>query len=177
MHTALSLGLPLALAIALLSGAAASSQEATQTPTRKPGWWEIQMTVAGATAKLAHPTMRLCTDPAIDAVQPPFGVHVGQACPPVQITRTATGWDIHAACTTGGAAISAEGHASGDLNSRYSVELVTRMNPAPAPEAAETHVHMDATWLGPCPAGKKPGDLDMTMNVAPGAKPGAAPAH
>jgi hypothetical protein len=39
----------------------------------------------------------------------------------------------------------------------------------------EMKMAMDARWVGECPAGKKPGDVDMnmSMNVAPKGGPGA----
>jgi hypothetical protein len=55
--------------------------------------------------------------------------------------------------------IATSGTARGDLSSSYHMESVTRMTPAPAPQLAETHMTIDAKWLGPCPAGKKPGDV------------------
>jgi len=156
-----------ALALGLLASAAASQTPSPDHPVRKPGWWEIRMSVAGAAPRPQQLTMRLCTDPEIEKVQPAFGVHMGKACPPMQITPTAVGWDIHAACQDHGTSVAADGHASGDLSSHYVVDVDSRIVPPPAPGVTDMKIHMDATWIGPCPAGKRPGDLETTTNVAP----------
>jgi Protein of unknown function (DUF3617) len=139
------------------------------TPVRKPGWWEMKIDVQGPTPTPIRQTMRICTDPAVDKAQSPFGVHAGSTCPPLDVAKTPTGWELHESCALAGMTISTSGHATGDLDSHYDVALVTHLAPAPTPQAAETHIAIDATWLGPCPAGKKPGDVEMTLrtNVAP----------
>ena len=65
--------------------------------------------------------------------------------------------------------VATQGRASGDFSSRYHVDLTTRLTPPPAPQAAEVRTAIDATWLGACPADKKPGDMEMNLetNVAP----------
>jgi len=111
--------------------------------------------------------MHLCTDPAIDKVQSPLGVNMnGGGCAP-KVTRTATGWTVAGVCDTGQMKITADAVATGDFNERYHVDIVTHMDPPPAPTAAEVKIAMDARWVGECPAGKKPGDVVMEANVAP----------
>jgi hypothetical protein len=146
----------------------ASAAVGSAIPTRKPGWWEMNMSVKGPAPSPARQTLHICTDPQIDQLQTPFGVHTGR-CPPLQVTRTPQGWDFSGACRVAGANASTTGRAAGDLASRYHVDLVTTVDPPPVPQAARTEISIDAAWLGQCPAGKKPGDVDMTMqtSVAP----------
>jgi hypothetical protein len=164
----------LVLALSLPSFTLAQS---SPLPQRKPGWWELQVTIQGATATPAKQVMKLCTDPAIDRVQSPFGINQSARCPPIQATRTAAGWDVASTCPVAGMTVSTQGHATGDFESRYHVDLITRTTPPITPQTAEIKIGMDATWLGPCPADKKPGDVEMTMNlnVAPGAGAAAKP--
>jgi hypothetical protein len=57
------------------------------------------------------------------------------------------------------------GVASGDFNSAYKVDSTTRMNPAPMPQMAESKMTIEAKWAGPCPAGRKPGDMVMANGM------------
>ena len=94
------------------------------------------------------------------------GIH---GCAPIHVSRTPDGWTIAASCVAGQTTVSTQGRASGDFGSRYHVDLTTRLTPAPTPQAAEVRTAIDAKWLGACPAGKKPGDMEMNLqtNVAP----------
>jgi hypothetical protein len=158
------------LAATAVCGAAFAQTAPVQTaPARRPGWWEMQMTLAGPTPAPSHQTVHICTDPAVEKVQSPFGIRKGDKCPPPQVTRTPAGWSLAASCAMGGMTVNTTGSVTGDFNSRYHVDLVTRMTPPPQPQLGEVRTSIDARWLGPCPAGKKAGDVDlaMSMNVAP----------
>lgn len=150
---------------------AASSLAQDQAPlTRKPGWWEMQMVISGPTPQPIAQTMHICTDATVDQRQSPFGVNMnGPGCPAPTITRMADHWMISGACNQGAMKVTADAVASGDLDNRYHVDIDTHLDPPPAPNAAEVKIGIDARWLGECPAGKKPGDVEMTANtnVAP----------
>jgi hypothetical protein len=141
-------------------------------PVRKPGWWELNMTTRGPTPSPIRQTARLCTDATVDQVQTPVGIRTGRNCPPIQVARTADGWTVQATCAVGPTTIATQGRASGDFNSSYHVELTTQLTPAPMPQAAEIQTVLDAKWLGACPAGKAPGDVETTAdpNAAPQAR-------
>ena len=62
--------------------------------------------------------------------------------------------------------IRANGVANGDFNSRYHADIVVQMDPPPAPGAAEVKVGLDARWVGECPSGKKPGDVETENSAA-----------
>lgn len=155
---------------AALVPAASSLAQTDDRPTRKPGWWEQQMVISGPTPEPIRQTMHICTDAAVDKVQSPLGVNMGgSSCPAVKVGRTAGGWTISGSCDTGTMKVSADAVATGDFNDRYHVDAEVKMDPPPAPQAADVKVAMDARWVGECPAGKKPGDIEMETNVAPGA--------
>jgi hypothetical protein len=156
--------LPL-LCIVVLVVAGEALAQPSPTPVRKPGWWEMSLNVEGPTPSPAHQLIRMCTDKSIDRVQSPFGVHSGSSCPPPQTTPNGHGWDIVSECKVGAMTVTTTGHASGDLNSAYHVDLVTRMSPPPTPQMSEIRLAVDARWLGACPSGKKPGDVEVTMNL------------
>ena len=142
-------------------------------PVRKPGWWELNLTIEGPTPQPVHTTVRICTDAEVDRVQTPVGIHTGASCPPIQMSHTPQGWTFAEACVLGQTRIATDGRASGDFSARYHVELKTRISPPPTPQAAEVRTVIEAKWLGACPADKKPGDVEMNMqtNVAPQPQP------
>lgn len=156
--------------VAAIVPAASSLAQTSDEPVRKPGWWEMQLLISGPTPQPIRQTMHICTDPAVDKVRSPLGVNMnGGSCPPTRITRTAAGWTISGSCDTGTMKVSAVGVATGDFNDRYHVDIVTHMDPPPAPQAGEVKVGIDARWVGQCPADKKPGDIEIVTrtNVAP----------
>lgn len=138
----------------------------SEFPARKPGWWEIDMTTQAASgAQPVRQTVHLCTNPAVDKEQTPVGVRVEKSCPPLQVSRTSGGWSFAQTCVImGRTTAKSQGRVRGDFNSRYHVDMTTRMTPAPTPQAAEVRTTMDAKWLGACPAGKKPGDVETSLH-------------
>ena len=154
----------LAVAAAALLPAASSLAQTDASLARKPGWWEMQLLISGPTPEPIHQTMHVCTDAGVDKVQSPLGVNMnaGGGCGAgAKVVRTATGWTVSGSCDTGQMKITADAVATGDFNDRYHVDIVTHMDPPPAPEAATVKIAMDARWVGQCPDGKKPGDVEM----------------
>jgi hypothetical protein len=136
----------------------------TEFPARKPGWWELDMTTQMSSgAQPVRQTVHLCTNPAVDKVQTPVGVRVEKRCQPLQVSRTSGGWSFTQTCVMGRRTTTSQGQVRGDFNSRYHVDMTMRMTPAPIPQAAEVRTTMDAKWLGACPAGKKPGDVETSL--------------
>jgi hypothetical protein len=151
-------------AVALTPAASPLAQNEAQ-PTRKPGWWEMQYVVVGASAfgtgtaaKPIHHTIHICTDAAVDKVKSPFDVNMTASGCRTKTVRTASGWASSGAC--GNDEITGNAVATGDLNDRYHVDIVTHTISAPSPETAEVKIGIDARWVGRCPAGKNPGDIE-----------------
>ena len=159
-------GPALGLAAAALMLAQAATEASPATPERKPGWWRLEIATQTGMPRPMRQTVHLCTDPSIDRVQTPFGVHTGPGCPPNRVSRAGNGWDIAASCQVGAMAMTTQGHLTGDLASAYHVDLDVRMQPPPTPRMGDVHVAMDAHREGACPAGKKPGDLDLNMSMS-----------
>jgi len=163
------------LAVAALIPTASSLAQDEGRPTRKPGWWEMQVVITGPTPEPIRQTQHICTDAEVDKRQSPFGVNMnGPSCPTPKITRMTDHWMVSGACDTGAMKISADAVASGDLNDRYHADIAVHMDPPPAPQAGEVHIAMDAHWVGQCPADKKPGDFEVAASAT--APPPAAAA-
>jgi hypothetical protein len=114
----------------------------------------------GTAANPVHHTTHICTDAAVDKVQSPFDVNTTASTCQRKIVRTATGWTVAGACYPGQRTITGDAVATGDLNDRYHVDIVWRMDPPTAPGSEEVKIGIDARWAGQCPAGKKPGDTE-----------------
>jgi hypothetical protein len=159
------------LVAAALAPVASSLAQDENQPIRKPGWWEMQLVIVGASAYGAgttrepvHATFHICADPEVDKAHSPFGVNMsGRACQSKTV-RTATGWTVSGSCL--GGKITGTSVVTGDLNDRYHVDVVFHMDPSVGPETTETTIGADARWVGQCPADMKPGEGD-------GAVPGA----
>lgn len=159
--------LALLAAAALMPGAASLAQDEA-APSRKPGWWEMQLVVSGPTPEPIRQTQRICTDAEVDKRASPFGVNMNSpGCPAAKVTRMADHWTVSGACDTGAMKVSADAVATGDLDDRYHVDIVVHMDPPPAPEAAEVRIGMDAHWLGQCPADKTPGQVEIVSGAGP----------
>jgi len=150
------------------AGKAPAAASAPMTPpARKPGLWSQTVTTAGVTQ-----TMKICFDEAVDKRMAVYGQAVGQdRCAKNVVTPTAGGWRFESVCDMGsGGTTSTTGEAKGDFSSRYEVKAVTETTGAEAPQMNGRHeMSLTAAWQGPCPAGMKPGDMQlpggMTINL------------
>jgi hypothetical protein len=146
---------------------AATASAPMTPPARKPGLWSQTVTTAGVTQ-----TMKICFDAAVDKRMAVYGQAVGQdRCQKNVVTPVAGGWRFESVCDMGsGGKTSTTGEAKGDFASRYEVKAVTETRGAEAPQMNGRHeMALTAAWEGPCPAGMKPGDMQlpggMTINM------------
>ena len=130
----------------------------TLQPKRKAGLWDISMG-GGAGVKIAA---QMCVDEATAA---DFDIKRPEAsdakCSKSKVQRTGGGWTFESTCQVPGGTMTSKGVISGDLNDNYQMDLTSRMDPPPRGMPAETKMSMKARWLGPCPAGMKPGAMKM----------------
>jgi hypothetical protein len=80
-----------------------------------------------------------------------------------------------------GGTIVSTGEAKGDFGSHYTVDIKSSTTGAAAPQMNGEHaMTLEATWKGPCPAGFKPGDMElpggMKINMLTMGGSGAGPA-
>lgn len=151
------------LSVALIAAVAipAIAAAAPAPPQRKAGWWEMVMQMS-APAPMTQ-KMNLCTDAATEARNSAFAGQSapGSDCTQGPVTQTPAGWRFSSTCKAGEMTTTTTGVASGDFNTNYRVEATTRMTPAPIPQMAESKMVITSRWLGPCPAGRVPGDMVM----------------
>jgi len=144
---------------------------ALDMPTRKAGLWELKMVFEGR--NLPDQVMKQCVDAATDKLMNAnFGGSNEQACSKQDVTKSAGTLTIDSVCTFGGAVSTSHAVITGSFDSAYTMEVATKREGAsPAGQRAygETHMKIEAKWLGACAAGQKPGDVimsnGMTMNV------------
>jgi hypothetical protein len=150
---------PSAAAPAAQAPASATVPAATP-PKRKAGQWEQTIQMAGMTQKSAF-----CTDPTVeDAVGWWSQQATRSMCAKQAINRRLDGaWTFESECNMGsGGTTVSKGVASGDFNSAYKVAVDTVTTGAAAPQMNGTRkMTMTATWTGPCPAGVRPGDMQL----------------
>jgi hypothetical protein len=129
-------------------------------PPRKPGLWVQKVSMAEM-----QQSTRMCLDEATDKQMAWSGSQAAKSnCEQQQITQhLGGGWDFHSVCKSAdGATITSEGLASGDFNSHYKVDVTSTTSGGPMPQANGVHkMAIEATWSGPCPAGMRPGDMEM----------------
>ena len=172
----------LALIASLLAFAAPAF--ALDLPTRKAGQWEVKMVFEGR--NLPPTVMKQCVDAATDKLMNAnFGGSNEQACSKQDLKNSGGTITIDSVCTFGATTTTSHAVVSGSFDSAYSIDVTsTRVGgpllPGVAP-GAETHMKIEAKWLGACAADQKPGDVTMangvTMNVLElqkmrGAQPG-----
>lgn len=162
-------GLVAALAL-LAAGCSRDGQKAAggsnasavvEVPKRKPGLWKQTMLVEGIDV---IQTVQLCLDPDSDSKLAWWGQQgFKQACSKNEIEKQPDGsWKFSSVCEGAGVRTTNDGSAVGDFNSRYQLKAESSTSGAPIPEMNGTRtITIDAEWVGECPAGMKPGDMDL----------------
>ncbi|WP_297697244.1 DUF3617 family protein [Phenylobacterium sp.] len=150
-------------------GAAAPAAPAAPAaaPRRKAGLWQMSMSSEGV-----RQASTICVDADTDAKLGLAGQKPGaNPCHENKITpRPGGGYDMESVCDLGDAGkMTTHGTLTGDLNGSYKVAMETTTTGSAAPQMNGTRkIEMDAVWKGPCPAGMKPGDMQvagMKMNL------------
>jgi len=141
------------------SAPAAPSAGAMTPPERKAGLWEQKISAAGMTQ-----VTRICFSDAVNKKMSLWGQQGGKdVCAEQTMTPTAGGWTFASRCNMGsGGTILSTGEAKGDFGSHYTVNVKSSTTGAAAPQMNREHaMTLEATWKGPCPAGFKPGDMEL----------------
>ena len=151
-----------------LTIAAAAMAQGMVVPARKPGFWEQTMTMEtgrGMTMK-----SQLCTDATVEKKMSVMGQGMASSnCSQTNMRKTPTGFAFESTCNVAGHTTVSSGVVTGDFQGGYHMDISSTSNP-PIAGKGESKMHIDAKWLGPCPAGRKPGDMvmpgGMVVNVA-----------
>lgn len=164
------------LAIASLC-IAACSQEASTTPAtdesasdypvpvRQPGLWRQVSLVEGLDTPIA---MKLCIDKATDAQLSWWSAAARRNCSADTMTRKADGsWSFDSDCQeANGVRIVRSGVVVGDFDRRYQISVTTTISGAKDPRLLGTRkLSIDAERLGSCPAGMRPGEVELPNGV------------
>lgn len=132
-------------------GGAPSAAEMLNGP--KPGLWRVTTTMSGMPggAAPAVPPVETCIQTA--SFEAPAGSQApGADCTTQPFTRDGDAMVSSSTCTMQGMKTDSTIRVTGDFNSRYSMVVTTKMDPAPAPNMAETTITMNGERLGDCPA-------------------------
>ncbi len=147
------------------AGAAAAPAAAPSMfsrPHPKAGLWRSSVTTnAGPGVTM---TGEMCLDASNeDAAFSSDGKAVSKDCDPVKYQAASGGVSFTTVCHMGKRTVTSSGVATGDFKNDYAVNLTTRMDPAPEGLPAQMTTSIRAKWIGPCPAGTKPGQVSMKV--------------
>jgi hypothetical protein len=143
----------------------ASPVAAEDMPPRKPGLWEIKMTMEGA--GMPPMTSHHCVNAETDQLMNTIGGGVSQGmCSKQDVKRVGNSLVVDSTCSIGGITTTSHGVMTGDFNAAYTVKVSSKREGGP-PQAgpAETRMQIAARWTGPCKADQKPGDIIMPFGI------------
>lgn len=149
---------------------------ALDMPARKPGLWELKMEFVGR--NLPGQTMKQCVDAATDKLMnQAYGGSNTEACSKQDVSKAGATMTIDSVCKFGESTVTSHSVVSGSFDAAYTVDVQSRREGGPPmPGDGNNHMRIAATWLGPCAAGQKPGDIvmpnGMKMNVLDMPPPG-----
>lgn len=123
---------------------------AADLPHRKPGVWEVKY--------LHGATLQYCIDAAVDKVMLGIsGVLNPDECDKIDMQRSGDAITIDFACMSMGKPATVHTVVTGSFDSAYTMTwTVQGRDDLPAAVTTRT---VAGTWLGPCTAGQRPGDI------------------
>jgi hypothetical protein len=116
----------------------------------RPGLWRIATTMRGMPGGAAVPPQDICVKEAkLEA--PTAGRPAGADCTAEAFVRQGDAMVGRSVCTLpGGMKSDSTIRITGDFNSRYATEVITKIDPAPTPALAQTTLTMTAERIGDC---------------------------
>lgn len=139
-------------------------------PPRKPGLWDMKLTFGPGSKPYA---VKHCVDAATDWALGPLVYPIGNRCSPLQVNRAGADLGVEWTCNDT-SETTTRGVVSGSFDSAYTVAMKSRVKndsngrvlltpSGPVYESGpfdeEQKSALEATWLGPCEAGQRPGDV------------------
>lgn len=142
----------------LLAMVAVTNVQASELPVRKAGLWEVKATHEGG--RSSSP-MRQCTDAAFEKEMGGIMKKEG-ICQKQDIRKTATGYVIDSECKIMGMTTTSRAEITGDFNSSYKMKQTAQTQGGAGGKAGQdSSITIEGKWLGACPAGWKPGDMEV----------------
>jgi hypothetical protein len=126
--------------------AAGSELAAAEMEGPRPGKWRIAVEAMGQTMPATETCIEQTTFADMQETQQQAGVTCSEN------TMRREGRDIvgHSVCTIENMTITSDTRISGDFNTAYTMEVTSKMDPAPMPSMAETKTVVKAERLGDC---------------------------
>jgi hypothetical protein len=159
------------LSLIVLALACAAPAAAVDLPARKPGLWDIKVTMEGRNIQI--PASQHCIDAETDQMMNSIGGNMQKdACSKQDVQKVGTTIVVDSVCKIGQGTTTSHAVVSGDFNSAYTVKVTSKREGGPAvpgmPADSTSNMTVDAKWLGPCAADQKPGDMIIAgrkMNI------------
>jgi len=153
------------LAALFLALICATPALAAELPSRRPGLWEVKMSIEGRNAP--PQVIRQCIDAATDQMmQSSAGPYSAAACPKRDVQSSPNSITIESSCTIDGKPATAHAIITGSFDSVYTMTVTSQSESLPGSAMVMT---LDGRWLGPCAADQKPGDMifsnGRTVNI------------
>lgn len=143
--------------LALLCCGATAVAAVDNLPSRKPGLWELSL----QTDSQPPVTMNQCIDANTDASMQKAGRGVmAGSCSKEVMRREGAGYVSESVCSMGGSTITSRGVVTGDFNSEVKMVIDAQYAP-PLMGMAKAKTTVTQRWKSACPAGWKPGDMEM----------------
>lgn len=139
---------------------------AQEMPSRKPGLWEITMQITSTPSQ----GVKHCIDEKTDRQMQSLGQSLDKnACTKNSWRRDGDRYLGESECKIGASVAITRSVFAGDFDKAYRGEVDSRFEP-PMAGVSQNKVTITARWAGACPAGWKPGDMQMPgmgrMNVS-----------
>lgn len=129
-------------------------------PHRRAGLWEMAMDTSGGPG--VKMTAQMCIDATTDK---DMGWHGPRSqsknCAKNEFHPVLGGVTFDSVCKMGSRTVTSHGVVKGDFDKAYDVDVTTRFDPPQAGVGGDMKTAMKARWLGPCPAGMKPGQVNV----------------
>jgi Protein of unknown function (DUF3617) len=131
---------------------------AADMPSRKPGLWDVKMSVDGRNGL----TVQQCVDEATDQMLLQSSGPISAAvCSKRDVQRTADSLIIDSSCKVDGKPATSHAVVTGSLDDSYTMTVTSTGEGLPA----GLNMTLTGKWLGPCPSGQKPGDVTMPGGI------------
>jgi hypothetical protein len=146
-------------ALVLLGGATCDVACADEFPPRKPGLWQIDMSMPSG--PMPPQQMKMCIDAGTDAEMYKLGMSASQSmCDKPEITRSGSTVTVNTACKRGESHMNTHSVTKFTGDTAYHTDASTKIDP-PMAGRGESAMMQDAKWVSVCPADMQPGDVTM----------------
>ncbi|OQX20513.1 MAG: hypothetical protein BWK76_01075 [Desulfobulbaceae bacterium A2] len=148
----------LALFVTLATLSSGQTAGADDVPKRKSGLWEIKTLMDGAPSQ----AIQQCIDSDTDnlAAQRLASAEKAPKCSAMESKRQGGKLLLHSVCAMETTTATTDTIITGSFDSGYRSEMTVRYDP-PMMGTSSSKIVQEATWLGPCKPGQKPGDIIM----------------